>query len=170
MRSEDDEEGQVSDEQMEEQKEVKKKKFRGVSDIIDYTIKEKIGEGTFGQVLVGISARDKDSVALKRIILHNDQEGMPVTSIREIQLLKRCNHHNIISLKEMAFSKGDKKEKSRGQMYMVFPYMDHDLAGLLENHLVKLDPKVIKSYTKQMFCGLEYLHHVILNQITARRI
>jgi serine/threonine-protein kinase BUR1 len=105
MRSEEEEEGEVSDEQIEEPT-VVKKKFKGVSDIIDYKIQEKIGEGTFGQVLVGISARDKDKVALKRIILHNDQEGMPVTSIREIQLLKRCNHHNIISLKEMAFSKG----------------------------------------------------------------
>ena len=84
----------------------KKKKFRGVSDIIDYTIEHKIGEGTFGQVLVGFHSRDKDKVALKKIILHNDQEGMPVTSIREIQLLKRCNHHNVISIKEMAFEKG----------------------------------------------------------------
>lgn len=46
-------------------------------------------------------------------------------------------------------------------MYMVFPYMDHDLAGLLENPLVKLEPQVIKSYAKQMLSGLEYLHDVI---------
>ena len=43
---------------------------------------------------------------------------------------------------------------------MVFPYMDHDLAGLLENSQVKLEPQIIKSYAKQMLCGLEYLHDV----------
>ena len=103
------EDGEVSDgEILEDQEPVKKKKkFRGVSDIVDYTVEHKIGEGTFGQVLVGFHSREKDKVALKRIILHNDQEGMPVTSIREIQLLKRCNHHNVISIKEMAFAKGN---------------------------------------------------------------
>lgn len=101
------EEGEVSEgEVIQDQEPLKKKKFRGVSDIVDYTVEHKIGEGTFGQVLVGFHTRDKDKVALKKIILHNDQEGMPVTSIREIQLLKRSNHHNIISLKEMAFAKG----------------------------------------------------------------
>lgn len=44
---------------------------------------------------------------------------------------------------------------------MVFPYLDHDLAGLLENPLVKLEPQVIKAYTKQIFSGLQYLHDVI---------
>ena len=104
----DSEEGEVSESEIVQDQEPlkKRKKYRGVSDIVDYNIEHKIGEGTFGQVLVGFHSREKDKVALKKIILHNDQEGMPVTSIREIQLIKRSNHHNIISLKEMAFAKG----------------------------------------------------------------
>jgi hypothetical protein len=35
----------------------------------------------------------------------------------------------------------------------VFPYMDHDLAGLLENERVKLQPSQIKFYMKQLFGG-----------------
>lgn len=45
-------------------------------------------------------------------------------------------------------------------MYMVFPYMDHDLAGLLENERVKLQPSHIKLYMKQLLEGTEYMHRV----------
>ncbi len=43
---------------------------------------------------------------------------------------------------------------------MVFPYMDHDLAGLLENPAVQLQPSVIKLYMRQLFQGVAYLHRV----------
>lgn len=43
---------------------------------------------------------------------------------------------------------------------MVFPYMDHDLAGLLENERVKLSPSQIKLYMKQLLEGTEYMHRV----------
>ena len=45
-------------------------------------------------------------------------------------------------------------------VYMVFPYMDHDLAGLLENERVKLIPSQIKLYMKQLLEGTEYMHRV----------
>lgn len=45
---------------------------------------------------------------------------------------------------------------------MVFPYMDHDLAGLLENERVKLQPSHIKLYMKQLLEGTEYMHRVRL--------
>lgn len=37
---------------------------------------------------------------------------------------------------------------------MVFPYMDHDLAELLENKHVKLQPSHIKLYMKQLLEGM----------------
>jgi serine/threonine-protein kinase BUR1 len=43
---------------------------------------------------------------------------------------------------------------------MVFPYMDHDLAGLLENERVKLQPSHIKLYMKQLLEGTDYMHRV----------
>lgn len=47
-----------------------------------------------------------------------------------------------------------------GRTFMVFPYMDHDLAGLLENPQVKLDIGEIKQYGKQLLEGTAYLHRV----------
>jgi len=43
---------------------------------------------------------------------------------------------------------------------MVFPYMDHDLAGLLDNKAVQLAQSHIKIYMKQLLEGLEYMHEV----------
>lgn len=51
---------------------------------------------------------------------------------------------------------------------MVFPYMDHDLAGLLENERVKLTPSQIKLYMKQLLEGTEYMHRV-RNLIPSKR-
>ena len=45
-------------------------------------------------------------------------------------------------------------------VYMVFPYMDNDLAGLLENERVKLTLSQIKLYMKQLLESTEYMHHV----------
>jgi serine/threonine-protein kinase BUR1 len=45
-------------------------------------------------------------------------------------------------------------------MFMVTPYMDHDLAGLLENPMVRLKVPHVKSYMKQLLQGTAYLHDV----------
>lgn len=43
---------------------------------------------------------------------------------------------------------------------MVFPYMDHDLAGLLENRDVVLSEAQIKQYAIQLLEGTAYMHRV----------
>lgn len=57
-------------------------------------------------------------------------------------------------------SLGDVSRKEKGSVYMVFPYMDHDLAGLLDNPKVRLTPPQIKTYLRQLLEGTAYLHHV----------
>jgi serine/threonine protein kinase len=57
---------------------------------------EKIGEGTYGVVY---KARDKltnETIALKKIRLEQEDEGVPSTAIREISLLKEMQHGNIV--------------------------------------------------------------------------
>lgn len=114
-------------------------------------------------------------VALKRILMHNEKEGMPVTALREIKILKALKHKNIIELLDMFVNHstlsahfelllltgiGDKGKGEPLSVYMVFPYMDHDLAGLLENPRVTLAPSHIKLYMKQLLEGTEYMHKV----------
>jgi serine/threonine-protein kinase BUR1 len=131
-----------------------KKQQKTISLIEDYELEHKLGEGTFGEVVMG--RKDGSKVALKRIITHNEEEGFPFTAIREIKILKRLKNENVIRLIDIAMKRGD--FKNRQQVYMVFPYMDHDLAGILANPVIKLAHSQIKSYMQQVLRGIRYLH------------
>lgn len=41
------------------------------------------------------------AVALKRILMHNEQEGMPVTALREIKILKSLCHPSVVDILDM---------------------------------------------------------------------
>lgn len=41
------------------------------------------------------------AVALKRILMHNEKEGMPVTALREIKILKAMKHPCIVDIVDM---------------------------------------------------------------------
>ena len=61
--------------------------------MIDKYLKiEKLGEGTYGIVYKAQDKLTGDIVALKRIRLDNENEGVPCTAIREISLLKELRH------------------------------------------------------------------------------
>lgn len=59
---------------------------------------EKIGEGTYGVVYKAKNRMTEEIVALKRIRLEAEDEGIPSTAIREISLLKELRHPNIVRL------------------------------------------------------------------------
>lgn len=52
--------------------------------------------GTYGVVYKGKHKKTGKIVALKKIRLEGDDEGMPSTAIREISLLKELKHTNIV--------------------------------------------------------------------------
>ncbi len=132
--------------------------FGGCSPIKDYELLEKLGEGTFGEVHKARHRKTKALVALKRILMHNEKDGFPITALREIKILKTLSHKNVILLADMAVERGDKAKKRRGSIYMVTPYMDHDLSGLLDNPAVTFSTPQVKCYMLQLLAGLAYLH------------
>ena len=80
---------------------------------------EKLGEGTYGVVYKAQDKVTKEYVALKKIRLEKEDDGVPSTAIREISLLKSLKHPNVVELKEVLYS-----EKS---LYLVFEYLEYDL-------------------------------------------
>lgn len=135
-----------------------KSRFRGCSSIKSYETSEKLGEGTFGEVYKARSIKDGHVVALKKILMHNEKDGFPITALREIKLLKMLSHPNILTLEEMAVERTKGEGRKKAVMYMVTPYMDHDLSGLLENPEVQFSEPQIKCYLLQLLEGLRYLH------------
>ena len=57
---------------------------------------EKIGEGTYGYVYKARDTTNSEIVALKKIKLENEDEGVPSTAMREISILKELKHPNIV--------------------------------------------------------------------------
>uniref|UniRef100_A0A0E0J4T7 Protein kinase domain-containing protein n=3 Tax=Oryza TaxID=4527 RepID=A0A0E0J4T7_ORYNI len=123
-----------------------------------YEKEEKIGEGTYGVVY---KARDKvtnETIALKKIRLEQEDEGVPSTAIREISLLKEMHHRNIVRLHDVIHS-----EKRIG---LVFEYLDLDLKKFMDScpEFAK-NPTLIKSYLYQILRGVAYCHsHRVLHR------
>ncbi|KFK38426.1 hypothetical protein AALP_AA3G111700 [Arabis alpina] len=136
---------------------------------------EQIGEGTYGQVYMAKDKKTGEIVALKKIRMDNEREGFPITAIREIKILKKLHHQNVIHLKEIVTSPGrdtDDQGKPdnnqyKGGIYMVFDYMDHDLTGLSARPNLRFPVPQIKCYMKQLLTGLHYCH---ANQVLHRDI
>eukprot|EP00050_Salpingoeca_kvevrii_P017291 m.63750 g.63750 ORF g.63750 m.63750 type:complete len:251 (+) comp7477_c0_seq1:52-804(+) len=111
---------------------------------------EKLGEGTFGVVY---KAQDKETgaiVALKRIRLDSEEEGVPCTALREISLLKELKHPNIVCLFDVLCT--DKR------LTLVFEYCDQDLKKFLDNCNNDVDAATIQSCVFQMLSGIAYCH------------
>lgn len=126
-----------------------------------YELGDVIGEGTFGQVFKATDKRTNKIVALKKVRLEKEKEGFPVTTVREIKILRQLNEHeNIIKLREIVSDKliVEEYKKWKGAFYLVFDYMDHDLMGVLESGLVSLDEDHIKLFMYQLMDGLNYCH------------
>jgi len=122
---------------------------------------EQIGEGTYGKVFMARNNETNEIVALKKVRMDNEKEGFPITAIREIKILKRLHHENIVQLKEIVTSKAMKDKKGKWSIYMVFEYMDHDLTGLMMNTDISTwnpEPSHIKCYMKQLLQGLYFCH------------
>jgi serine/threonine protein kinase len=108
------------------------------------------GEGAYGVVYKGKDRITGDFVAMKKIRLELEDEGMPSTALREISLLKELQHPNIVALKDVL--------QNDGRLYLIFEFLDKDLKRFLDSNDGPLDPMLVKSYTFQMLRGLSFCH------------
>ena len=106
-------------------------------DELDKYVKlEKVGEGTYGVVYKSRNKETQELVALKKIRLENEDEGIPSTAIREISILKQLKHPNIVELKDLIH--GEKK------LYLIFEFLDQDLKKFLDQNLSPLPIQLVK--------------------------
>ncbi|KAI9355940.1 protein serine/threonine kinase [Zopfochytrium polystomum] len=118
---------------------------------------EKLGEGTYGIVYKAQNRETGDIVALKRIRLDNEEEGVPCTAIREISLLKELKHENIVRLYDVIHT--EKK------LTLVFEYMDSDLKKYLDFCNGDIDVATIKYLMFQLMKGVAFCHeHRVLHR------
>ena len=135
--------------------------------------------GTYGVVY---KARDLANggriVALKKIRLEAEDEGVPSTAIREISLLKEMRDPNIVRLFNIVHADGHK-------LYLVFEFLDLDLKKYMEALPVAdggrgkalpegssprimrlgLTDAVVRKFMMQLCEGIKYCHsHRVLHR------
>jgi len=122
-----------------------------------YQKKGKLGEGTYGKVYLAQDRVTKELVAMKKMILETEDEGIPSTAIREISLLKELSDHpNIVNLKDVLYSKS--------KLYLIFEFVERDLKAYMDSE-GSLSPDLIRSYMAQMLRGIAFCHsHRILHR------
>lgn len=117
-------------------------------------------------------------MALKKIRLEAEDEGVPSTAIREISLLKEMRDPNIVRLFNIVHAEGHK-------LYLVFEFLDLDLKKYMESLPVSdggrgkalpegtgprlqhlgLGDDIIKKFMSQLCSGIRYCHsHRILHR------
>ncbi|NWI68420.1 CDK10 kinase, partial [Todus mexicanus] len=93
-----------------------------------------------------------ETVALKKVRMDNEKDGMPISSLREITLLLQLRHPNVVELKEVVV--GNHLES----IFLVMGYCEQDLASLLENMQTPFSEAQVKCIILQVLKGLQYLH------------
>jgi len=112
---------------------------------------EKVGEGTYGVVYKAQDVNTGDTLALKKIRLDAEDEGIPSTAIREISLLKQLQHPNIVRLYDVILT--DQK------LTLVFEFLDQDLKKYLDSNGDRgLDAPTTKSFLWQLLQGISHCH------------
>lgn len=113
--------------------------------------KQEVGNGTYGQVALAVEKSTMTRVAVKKFIAGDDRDFF---ANREIEILKRLNHDNIIRYLDTV------TDSKRENIYMVMECAKHDFDGLLKATLPPsfFAPDQVKGYFYQMMQGLACCH------------
>jgi serine/threonine protein kinase len=123
----------------------------------NYVKIEKIGQGTYGVVYKAMNKSTREFIALKKIRLEGEDEGVPSTAIREISSLMELQHPNVVRLLDVIC-----QEK---RLYLVFEYLNQDLkryidtappSGMTTSHVKSFLWQILQAIT---FCHIRRMLH-----------
>ncbi|KAJ6650567.1 hypothetical protein lerEdw1_005948 [Lerista edwardsae] len=129
----------------------------GVQD--QYEPVAEIGIGAYGTVFKARDLQSGKFVALKNVRVQSNENGLPLSTVREVALLKRLEHFdhpNIVRLMDVCTTTRTERET---KVTLVFEHVDQDLKAYLEKTPPPgLPVEVIKDMMRQFLSGLDFLH------------
>ena len=127
---------------------------------IQFQAVERLGKGTYGTVYKARKKGCDKFFAIKKIKNELDNEGIPSTALREIDILKKMKNPNVVNVEGIAFNKK--------HIELCLEYCKYDLKKLIDSK--KHDSsfynvKFVKNMMYQLLKGVEHLHsHKILHR------
>merc|ERR1719166_165266 len=128
-------------------------------DVSQYRELNAIGTGAYGTVYKAENLKNNELVAMKKVRIALTEDGVPMTILREISLLRhlgKYNHPNVVKLVDICHGPRQEREMV---LYLVFEHVDQDLNA----YLGKCPPPglgqdKIKDLMWQILCGVDFLH------------
>ena len=114
-----------------------------------YEVIGMVGEGAYGIVYKCKNLETGKYVAIKKFKEVGD-ELVKKTMKRELKMLQKLHHPNIVDFQD-AF-------KRKGNLFLVFEFVEKNLLEVLEEHPKGLDPNLIKHIIYQLCKAIKYLH------------
>ena len=115
---------------------------------------EKIGSGTYGVVYKGFKKNkdgSKQIVAIKKMKIDLENEGIPSTALREITILRELEHPNIVKLIDVVLN--------NSKLYLLFEFIECDLRKFLisyKNNI--LSENLIKNFLFKILDAVAFCH------------
>jgi len=128
-------------------------------DVNQYRELNAIGTGAYGTVYKAENLKNNAIVAMKKVRIAMTDDGVPMTILREISLLRhlgKYNHPNIVKLEDICHGPRYEREMV---LYLVFEHVDQDLnAYVTKCPPPGIDKEKIKDLMWQLLCGVDFLH------------
>ncbi|KAJ8980137.1 hypothetical protein NQ317_014631 [Molorchus minor] len=127
-------------------------KYRGYEGL------NRIGRGAHGTVYRAKDKQTGKDVALKKVFVPLTEDGIPMSTLREIALLRQLNSHNhpnIVKLFDICHGQQFEKHLI---MYLVFEHVEQDLSTYIERNSRGFSTLQIRSLSKEILDGVDFLH------------
>lgn len=120
---------------------------------VSYTDTKVIGNGSFGVVYQAKLCDTSELVAIKKVLQDKRFKN------RELQIMRKLDHQNIVKLRFFFYSSGDKKDEV--YLNLVLEFVPETVYRVARHHSKSKQvmlPIYIKLYMYQVFRSLAYLH------------
>ena len=114
-----------------------------------YEVLGVVGEGAYGIVYKCKNKETGKYVAIKRFKEVED-DLVKKTMKRELKMLQKLHHPNVVDFQEAY--------KRKGNLYLVFEFVDKNLLELLQEQPQGLDPNLIRHLIYQLCKAIKYMH------------
>lgn len=115
-----------------------------------YRIVKKIGEGSFGDVKLGIDTFSSQKVAMKFVHSMSRECKVPLAVFREIESLRQLQHANIVTLLDVY--------PFETNIVLIFEFLPQNLGELISNSTGYFTTATIKFCALSILRAIDYCH------------